>query len=230
VSLREITRDHITAALPDQGSDRALVGQALRSLFGVLKARRMVFANPTTHLHTGSPQTRTPMPVAVPVLREAIHSTDPIRAVIAALTGFHALRSGQLRALLLTDIRDGRLHLPDRIVLLAPPVRDRLTVWLNHRTCRWPATANSHLLINTKTAVRTGQVSYLWISKKLGLPAQAIREDRILHEAIATGGDIRRLCDLFGLSVKAAERYTNTVDHPDFTNSPPETSSGAAKG
>jgi hypothetical protein len=50
------------------------------------------------------------MPVAVPVLREAIHPTNPARAVIAALTGFHAL--WQLRALGLSDIRDDRLHCP----------------------------------------------------------------------------------------------------------------------
>jgi len=30
----------------------------------------------------------------------------------------------------------------------------------------------------------------------------------------ATGGDIRALCDLFGLSVAGAHRYTATVDHP----------------
>jgi hypothetical protein len=37
---------------------------------------------------------------------------------------------------------------------------------------------------------------------------QAVCEDRILHEAMATGGDIRRLCDLFGLTLGGAERYT----------------------
>jgi len=64
-----------------------------------------------------------------------------------------------------------------------------------------------HLFINAYTAVRTSHISHLWINQTLGVSAQAIREDRILNEAIATGGDIRRLCDLFGLSVKAAERY-----------------------
>jgi len=53
------------------------------------------------------------------------------------------------------------------------------------------------------------------------MSAQAIREDRILHEAHATRGDIRRLCDLFGLSVSGAERYTATVDHIDLVESPP---------
>ncbi|MFC4851867.1 hypothetical protein [Actinophytocola glycyrrhizae] len=105
--------------------------------------------------------------------------------------------------------------MPDRTILLAPAARERLAAWLNHRAHRWPATTNPHLLINTKTAVRSGQVSHVWINKTLGLPAQAVREDRILDEAIATGGDLRRLGDLFGLSVNAAERYTRTVERDD---------------
>jgi hypothetical protein len=43
---------------------------------------------------------------------------------------------------------------------------------------------------------------------------QAIREDRILHEAHATSGDVLPLIDLSGLSVEGAQRYTATVDHP----------------
>ncbi|CAM5693501.1 hypothetical protein SCHAM137S_06516 [Streptomyces chartreusis] len=45
----------------------------------------------------------------------------------------------------------------------------------------------------------------------LGTPARVIRTDRILHEVQTTGADLRRICDLFGLSVPAALRYTATV-------------------
>jgi hypothetical protein len=45
-SLREITRDHVRAALPDRGSPRALLGSSLRSLFQLLKARKVIFTNP----------------------------------------------------------------------------------------------------------------------------------------------------------------------------------------
>ena len=45
---------------------------------------------------------------------------------------------------------------------------------------------------------------------------RALREDRILHEIHATGGDVRRLCDLFGLSVEGATRYLATIEHPDL--------------
>jgi hypothetical protein len=211
-SLREITRDDVLAVLPHAGSPRALLGSALRSLFATLKARRLVFANPAVRLRTGRPETRIPLPLELEPLRAVINDEDrPDRAALAALISFHAVRSGQLRTLHLTDLRDGRLHLPDRAVPLATPVRHRLTAWLDHRAQRWPATANPHLFINIQTAARTTPVSGVWIRDTLGMPAQAIREDRILHEATATGGDIRRLCDLFGLSVQAADRYASTL-------------------
>ncbi len=95
-----------------------------------------------------------------------------------------------------------------------------MAVWLDHRTQRWPATADPHLLINVKIAVGVGCVSDSWVNTTLDLSAQAVREDRIFDEAAASGGDVRRLCDLFGLSVKAAERYASAVNSltlPDVT-------------
>jgi hypothetical protein len=65
------------------------------------------------------------------------------------------------------------------------------------------------LFINSYTAVRTGPVSDVYVNEAVGMPVRRIREDRILHEAYATRGDVRRLCDLFGLSIKGAERYTS---------------------
>jgi len=54
--------------------------------------------------------------------------------------------------------------------------------------------------------------------QELGISAKAIREDRILDEAIATAGDARRISDLFGLSVTQATRYTNVLDPPATTD------------
>ena len=51
---------------------------------------------------------------------------------------------------------------------------------------------------------------------RAGLSPQALREDRILHECHATGGDVRRICDLFGLTVESALRYAATLGHPDL--------------
>jgi hypothetical protein len=44
--------------------------------------------------------------------------------------------------------------------------------------------------------------------------AQAIRQDRILDEAHASNGNVRLICEPFGLSAAGAYRYTATVDHP----------------
>jgi hypothetical protein len=133
---------------------------------------------------------------------------------VTALLAFHGLRAEQLCALRLTDLHDGRLYLGDRTILLAAPVRQRLAGWLDDRSRRWPHTANPHLFIHYRTATQTRPVGVHWLYLKLGSSVRAIREDRILDEALASAGDLRRLCDLFGLSVKAAERYTATLDHP----------------
>jgi hypothetical protein len=89
--------------------------------------------------------------------------------------------------------------------VLAEPVRTRLAAYLDHRNRRWPNTANPHLFIHYKTAGRTDPVGARWVRLTIGpgLTPTAIREDRILNEAHATGGDNRRLADLFGLSIQA---------------------------
>ena len=78
-------------------------------------------------------------------------------------------------------------------------------------------TANPHLFVTMRSALGLDPAGDRWLFLKTGVPVgvQAIREDRILHEAHASGGDIRRICDLFGLWVSAAERYV-TIDHPDL--------------
>lgn len=57
----------------------------------------------------------------------------------------------------------------------------------------------------------------------VGLPVQpqALREDRILHEIYATGGDVRRICDLFGMSIDAALRYTTGLEPAERTGTSP---------
>ncbi|MBT2554541.1 hypothetical protein [Arthrobacter sp. ISL-5] len=67
------------------------------------------------------------MPLASAQLRDAMNSANPARAALTAIVAFHGLRSGQLRKLQLTDIHDGRLHLDQRTIPLAQPVRDRLS-------------------------------------------------------------------------------------------------------
>jgi hypothetical protein len=214
-SLREIGRDDVLSALPPSGAPRSTTLQGLRSIFRVLKARKLTFINPTARISVPKPNASIPAPVDLSALREALNnSADPTRAALAALLAFHAIRAWQLRGLRVTDLHDGRLHLPDHVVPLAEPVRQRMTAYLDYRHQSWPNTANPHLFIHYRNANTTTPVTPVWIRRRLGMAAQSIRQDRILDEAHATGGDVRRLCDLFGLSIAGAYRYTTVVEHP----------------
>jgi hypothetical protein len=214
-SLASIEIDDIVAALPTAGPRRHTVDQGLRSLFGVLKARKLVFVNPTRSVPTTPTNRSVPLPLDADAIRTALASPDPASALAVALVAFHALTSRQVRELRLTDIIDGRLHLDGRIVPLAGPVAPRLGAWLDHRARRWPRTANPHLFINLKTAPRLNPVSRAFPWRQVNLKPQTLREDRILDEIRATGGDVLHVCGLFGLSVDAALRYTTILDPTD---------------
>lgn len=214
-SLREVSRDDVTAVLPASGAPRTLMLQALRSIFRVLKGRQLVFVNPTARMRARSPDLPAPRPVDIDKLRSALESPDPARAAIAALLGFHAVRVLALRYLRLTDLRDGRLHIGAQVILLAEPVRDRLATYLDFRSDCWPDTINPHLFVNRRSATHTRPVSSSWPSLTLGMPAQTVRRDRILDEAFATGGDLRQVSDMFGLSVATAYRFADFVQRAE---------------
>lgn len=216
-SLREITRADILAILPPPGTERAMCGRGLGSLFGTLKAHKHVFTNPTHQLMTWTDSSSPPLPMAdLEPVREALNSPNPARAALTALIALHGLRTSDLRNLKLTDIRDRRLHLTHRVIPLAPIVQQKISGWLDHRQQTWPNSTNPHLFIHFRTAARHDPVGNRWVKLTLDLPggARALRHDRIVDEAIATGGDIRRICDLFNLSVQQASRYTQHAVEP----------------
>ncbi len=165
--------------------------------------------------------TTIPLPLDTAVIREGLDSQNPAVALAVALVAFHALSGKQVRELQLTDIVDGRLLLGERDIPLAAPVRTRLAAWLDYRSSTWPHSINPHLLINRRTAPRLVAAGHSFPWKNTGFRPQALREDRILHEIRATGGDVRRLCDLFGLSVQGATRYLKTLEHPDLAGNEP---------
>ncbi|WP_253868270.1 hypothetical protein [Promicromonospora umidemergens] len=210
-TLAEITSDDIIAAIPSATAKRVPAVTRMRSLFKTLKARRMIFIDPTRGLTTGPGPSNMPLPLDTAAIRDALAFPDPATALGVALVAFHALTGHQVRHLQLTDIIDGRLTLPGRSIPLAGPVRVRLTAWLDYRAGRWPHTINPHLFLTQFTAGRLTPPSHVFPWKKTTLRPQALREDRILAEAHANGGDLRALCDLFGLSIEAAQRYTHTV-------------------
>ena len=110
------------------------------------------------------------------------------------------------------------MYLPDRIVPLADPVKKRLRRFLAHRRGRWPNSANPHFFIQYLNAPTTAPVSRSWVNRRLGVSAQAIRRERIVDEAIATGGDVRQISDFFGVTIATAVHYTEVVDHPGLRN------------
>lgn len=73
------------------------------------------------------------------------------------------------------------------------------------------------MLVNRRTAPRLTPVSRPFPWKGLQFKAQSLREDRILEEVRATGGDVRLVCELFGMSVEGAMRYVAALGHPAFT-------------
>jgi integrase len=212
-SLREISRSDVTGALPASGDPRYTAGRGLRSIFAVLKARRVVFANPMARVDIGTHSRPAPLPLAADDLREGLRADDPARAALTALIAFHGLQPAEVRDLQLVDIRDGRLRLSNRTVPLAGPVKSHIGRYLDYRARRWPNTINAHLFVTSRSALSTEPVSRHWVNRTLGQAAQSIRRDRIVDEVLA-GSDIRRICDLFGITVGAAEHYTRILDHP----------------
>lgn len=218
-SLAEISPAQIRDVLPESGNPRALMERGLRSLFKVLKARRLVFQNPTRGMTFTKVNGNIPMPLDTALIREKLNSPHPVIALAVALVAFHALTAKQVSELLLTDIVDGRLNVAGRSIPLAAPVRERLARWLDYRQNRWPNSQNPHLIIHQRSAPRMMAANRTYPWQQAGIRPQALREDRILAEAHATRGDARAISDLFGLSIAGTDRYIDTLAHPDLTTS-----------
>ncbi|MGN9912741.1 hypothetical protein ACTMTJ_34925 [Phytohabitans sp. LJ34] len=131
-TLRQVTRQDVLDWLDDR-KHRASDAHALRDLFGVLKAQRLVFANPLTRIHVGSTNPSTPAALTC----EALHAigdaakNDPALQTVVALIGVHALRPHQVRSLTLDQI-----DLPNQRVDLGTPDG----AWIRSPPQRWPPT------------------------------------------------------------------------------------------
>jgi hypothetical protein len=220
-SFAEITQNDIVGALdrlPADNTRRHHAENGLKSLFKILKGRKLVFADPMKGLPVTPVATNIPLPLDVAAVRAELNSSNPAVALAVALVAFHALTGKQVRELLITDIVDGRLLLEGRDIPLAAPVRTRLAAWLDYRNQTWPSSANPHLLVSRRTAPRLVPVSRAYPWKQATLRPRALREDRILNEIHATGGDVRLISDLFGLTVSGATRYLDTLEHADLAS------------
>lgn len=217
-SLAGIGTKDILAVLPDDPSRLHTMMLGFRTLFTILRGHKQVFTDPTKAIPLRGPRRNLPLPMEPTAIRDALTNPDPAIALAVSLVAFHALMTSQVQHIKLTDIVDGRLRMPDgRFIPLAGPVRVRLAAWLDHRAKRWPETKNPYLLVTMQTALRLSPPSRNFSWKKAGVTAQALRADRILYEVEQTGGDVRRICDLFGIGIETALRYVATNTDPPRT-------------
>ena len=81
-------------------------------------------------------------------------------------------------------------------------------------------TGNPHLFVHVRTVVTTTCVGPAWIRQHLGphLTTRNLRSNRIPDEALATGGDAKRLSEMFGIGLHAARRYTAVLGHPGLSD------------
>ncbi|WP_344105784.1 hypothetical protein [Myceligenerans crystallogenes] len=226
-SLAEVSSGMVADALPASGHHRTTAVTGMRSLFSILKSLKITFQNPARALASPGTAVSTPLPLDTAAVRAALASPDPAIALAVALVAFHALTNLQVRRVQLTDIIDGRLQVGDRNIPLADPVRPRLRAWLDHRAKTWPNTINPYLFVTRRTAPRLVHPGAQFPWKRTTLRPQALREDRILAEAHAGGGDVRQLCDLFGMSVEGANRYVTAPLTPSPTSAATPTSDQA---
>lgn len=220
-SLREVTKGDIAAELASlEGSKRAMTGTALRSLFRTLKAKQLIFANPTVRLRPGRGPERAVLSIDPTVLSRLLEMvTRPEHRLIVLFAGVHALTRHQIRHLMLEDVDLGRqtLLVDGRRRPLDSLTTETLGEWLALRAERWPQTANPHLLINRHTAFGLGPVNpsvITFLFRELPTTAGALRNDRLLAEAQSCGGDPLHLARSFGLSYRTAMRFAASADEP----------------
>jgi hypothetical protein len=220
-TLRQVTRDDITTWLASRpGHTRAQDASTLRSLFGILKAERLIFANPVRGVRVSrrNPSVPAPLPARLVTEAAAAARNDPALWVAVALAGVHALLPSQIRHLRLDQV-----DLPGR--RLDPGGLDRpldevtataITSYLGFRNQRWPSTANPYLLITRKTAHTGEPASRFWMSRlfrRLPVTAAQLRDDRIVEEALAGRADPLHLAAVFGFGPRTGLRYAQAARH-----------------
>jgi hypothetical protein len=226
-SLRQVTNQDVTDQLaPLAGATHRLTLTVMRSLFGTLKARRVVFANPAAGIELGRalpPPALGLDPTRRAGLLDRLHRPD--WRLVVLLAGVHALRPHQICVLALADVdlAAGTLGVQGRPRRLDGLTLKALRTWLELRRARWPGSANPYLLVNQSTAGGLAPVTRGYVQEvfgRLGLTAQDLRIDRLLAEVQATGGDPLTLTRLFGIADATAIRYCLELGPLDQVHQP----------
>jgi hypothetical protein len=218
-TLRQVTSDDITTWLASRpGRSRAQDASTLRSLFGILKAERLIFASPVRGVRVSrrNPSVPAPLPAHLVTATAEAAKGDPALRVAVALAAVHALLPGQIRHLRLdqVDVPGRRLdpggldHPLDEFTAAA------IRGYLAFRNHRWPATTSTYLLATRKTAHTGEPVSRFWMNRLFrGLPVTAaqLRDDRIIEEALSGRADPLHLAAVFGFGPRTGLRYAQAA-------------------
>jgi site-specific recombinase XerD len=216
-TLRQVTTADLQEWVAKDPAVRHLRASAARSLFRVLKARRMVFTDPARRL----PPVRRHLPVPVPLpsgtdaLISDVAFGSPRARLVIALIGVHALTNSEITAIRVDDVslHDMQLAVRSSTRPLEAFTAAAVSSYLSWRFDRWPRTANPHLLITRTTAGGASPVDPGTIRRWLkGTTTPAgLRQSCLLSEAEASGGDPLLLASMFGIATQTSLRYTDAV-------------------
>lgn len=140
--MRQVTTDDLTDQLgPLTGATRLLALSAMRSLFGTLKARRILFTNPAAPLIGRRVQSPPVLPLDDGLrarMLSRLHNSA--ERLIVLLAGVHALRPSDICALRLDDVDPaaGTLLVSGHARPLDRLTAEHLRGWLQARRTRWP--------------------------------------------------------------------------------------------
>ena len=218
-TLRQVTGNDIAAWLAGRpGWSRPQDASTLRSLFGILKAERLIFSNPARGVRVSrrNPSVPAPLPAHVVTTTAEAAKDDPALRVAVALAGVHALLPGQIRHLRLdqVDLPGRRLDPGGRDHPLDEFTATAVRGYLGFRNQRWPATSNPFLLVTRKTAHTGEPVSRFWMNRLFrGLPVttEQLRDDRIVEEALSGRADPLHLAAVFGFGPRTGLRYAQAA-------------------
>ncbi|NUT46732.1 MAG: integrase, partial [Saccharothrix sp.] len=216
--LREVTEADVAEVLDTlTGHRRRNAVTALKSLFVFAKRTRRVFTDPVRKLSVGRDLNRQVLPMTDDEIA-AVQQTavTPAQRLIVALAAVHAARAKPIREIRLDhiDLAQRRITIAGHHHALGDFVREVLLDWLAHRRATWPRTANPHLLVSAHTALDQEPVSHFYLKKHLllrGVQLEHIRGDRILSEALVTGGDPLHLATMFDLHPTTATAYAGAA-------------------
>jgi hypothetical protein len=218
--LREVTTADVTAATePLHGSLRRQTLTALRSLFGHARKTGTIFRDPTRGVRDPQRPLILIQPLRPAEIGQATSAAlTPAARLAVALAAVHAARPKTIRELHLGDIDPGnrRLVIAGTSRPLDELTASLLLAWLQHRSHRWPGTANPHLIINQQTAMTTRAVSENWLAgtcRGLTATLERLRVDRQLEEALTCGADPLHLAAVFGIDDTTAIKYATIARH-----------------